>query len=69
MAAVRGLGLMLGIELQNDAPDLVARAAEKGVLINVTAGKVIRLLPTFVMTDEETALLVTTLHDLLRDPA
>ncbi|HNN86072.1 MAG TPA: aspartate aminotransferase family protein [Pseudomonadales bacterium] len=69
VVAVRGLGLMLGIELQNDAPDLVARAAEKGVLINVTAGKVIRLLPTFVMTDEETALLVTTLHDLLRDPA
>jgi acetylornithine/N-succinyldiaminopimelate aminotransferase len=69
VVTVRGLGLMLGIELQNDAPDLVARAAEKGVLINVTAGKVIRLLPTFVMTDEETALLVTTLHDLLRDPA
>ncbi|MEZ5538383.1 MAG: aspartate aminotransferase family protein [Pseudomonadales bacterium] len=69
VVTVRGFGLMLGIELKQDAPDLVARAAEKGILINVTAGKVIRLLPTLVMTDEEAALLVNTLHDLLRDPA
>ncbi len=69
VVAVRGLGLMLGIELKQDAPDLVAKAAEKGVLINVTAGKVIRLLPALVMSDEEAALLVDTLHALLHDMA
>lgn len=55
---VRGHGLMLGIELDQDCPDLVARAAEQGLLINVTAGRVIRLLPPFILTDAEAAQLV-----------
>jgi acetylornithine aminotransferase len=47
---VRGMGLMLGIELNIDCSDLVRRALTKGVLINVTSGNTLRLLPPLVMT-------------------
>ena len=69
VVAVRGKGLMLGIELKKDCPDLVAQAASKGMLINVTAGKVIRLLPPLVMTEQEADVLVNTLCDLIRQQA
>jgi acetylornithine/N-succinyldiaminopimelate aminotransferase len=66
VAAVRGKGLMLGIELKKDCPTLVAQAAEKGLLINVTAGKVVRLLPTLILTEQEADFLVNTLCDVIR---
>ena len=50
---VRGSGLMLGVELDRPCGELVARALEAGLLINVTAGNVIRLLPPFVLTDAQ----------------
>lgn len=50
---IRGMGLMMGIELDSPCGDLVAKALEKGILINVTADKVIRLLPPLTITDEE----------------
>lgn len=47
---IRGQGLMIGIELQEAIPDLTRVAAEQfGLLINVTRGKVIRLLPPLVL--------------------
>lgn len=67
--AVRGKGLMLGIELKQDCPDLVAKAAMQGLLVNVTAGKVIRLLPPLVLSDADAALLVSTLCNLIRQYA
>ncbi len=69
VAAIRGKGLMLGIELKKDCPELVAKAADQGLLVSVTAGKVIRLLPALVMTDDEAALLVSTLSALVRELA
>jgi acetylornithine aminotransferase len=50
---IRGMGLMIGIELNSPCGDLVAKALEKGILINVAADKVIRLLPPLTITDEE----------------
>jgi acetylornithine aminotransferase len=50
---IRGLGLMVGIELDRDCPVLVTRALEQGLLINVTAGSTIRLLPALVLTEDE----------------
>ena len=50
---IRGLGLMLGIEVAVPAMGLVAAALEQGVVINVTAGNTIRLLPPLVMTNDE----------------
>lgn len=50
---VRSAGLMIGIELQQDCGELVARALAAGLLINVTAGTTIRLLPPLVMSDAQ----------------
>jgi acetylornithine/N-succinyldiaminopimelate aminotransferase len=50
---VRGLGLMIGIELEEPCAELVARALDVGLLINVTAGRVIRLLPAYILSDAE----------------
>jgi acetylornithine aminotransferase len=49
----RSRGLMLGIELQRDCGELVGQALEAGLLINVTAGSTIRLLPPLVMSDDQ----------------
>ena len=51
--AVRGVGLLLAIELDNPCGELVMKAADKGLLINVTADTVIRLLPPLVASDSE----------------
>jgi acetylornithine/N-succinyldiaminopimelate aminotransferase len=50
---IRGKGYMIGIQLDRPCGDLVARALEKKLLINVTRGDTIRLLPIFVMTQEQ----------------
>ena len=50
---IRGRGLMIGIELDRPCGELVGRALEAGLLINVTAERVIRLLPPLVTSDEE----------------
>lgn len=50
---IRGKGLMIGIELDSPCADLVGRALEKGILINVTVDKVIRLLPPLTISDDE----------------
>jgi len=63
---IRGKGLMIGIELDNDCPDLVKLALDEKLLINVTAGKVIRLLPPLIMTDDQAAELVEKLSQLIK---
>ncbi len=50
---IRGRGLMLGIELNSDCGELVSMALEHKLLINVTAGKTIRLLPPLIITQEQ----------------
>tara|TARA_R110002110_G_C13470513_1_gene720787 strand:+ start:19818 stop:20984 length:1167 start_codon:yes stop_codon:yes gene_type:complete len=50
---IRGRGLMLGIELRTDCSGLVQSALEQGLLINITAGNTIRLLPPLVITEAE----------------
>jgi acetylornithine aminotransferase len=55
---VRGLGLMLGIELAEPCGELVAAGLEAGILINVTRDNVIRLLPPLTVSDEEADLIV-----------
>lgn len=51
---VRGKGLMIGIELDRPGAEIVQTARKAGLLINCTAGNVIRLLPPFVLTREQT---------------
>lgn len=62
---IRGSGLMIGIELSEPCTDLVVRAADKGLLINVTAGNVIRLLPPLIFSDEQAEQLVDILVPLI----
>jgi acetylornithine aminotransferase len=64
---VRGKGLMIGIELDRPCTELVGRALDRHLLINVTADKVIRLLPPLVIGDEEIDTIVSTLRDLVTE--
>jgi len=50
---VRGEGLMIGIELSTPCAGLVAQALEKGLLINVTSERVVRLLPPLIINQQE----------------
>jgi len=64
---IRGLGLMIGIELDRPCAVLVERALERGLLINVTAEKVVRLLPPLILSDEQADQIVDTASGLIRD--
>lgn len=50
ITAVRGAGLMRGIEIEGDAAAVVTAALERGLLINRTATTVLRVLPSFIVT-------------------
>ncbi|WP_111643171.1 acetylornithine transaminase [Marinimicrobium alkaliphilum] len=63
---IRGKGLMLGIQLDRPCAELVSLARDKGVLLNVTAGNTVRLLPPFVLTEAEADELVNTVSALVR---
>ena len=62
---VRGRGLMLAIELNEPCTQLVGEALEQGLLINVAADSVVRLLPPLTMTDAEAESLVDKVVDLI----
>jgi acetylornithine aminotransferase len=62
---VRGKGMMIGIELDQPCPDLVNLAMERGLLINVTAERVVRLLPPLILTEEQARLLADELGKLI----
>jgi len=70
--AVRGKGLMIGIELDRPCAVLVERCAEAGLLISVTAERVVRLVPPLILSgaeaDEIVALLVPQIKRLLAEP-
>jgi acetylornithine aminotransferase len=63
---VRGQGLMLGIELAEAPERFVERALDARLLLNVTQGKVIRLLPPFILTDAEADTIVDQVVELIR---
>jgi acetylornithine aminotransferase len=63
---VRGRGLMTGIQFDRDCPELVAMCRDRGLLINVTAGSVVRLVPPLVISESEIDELVTRLNDAVR---
>jgi acetylornithine aminotransferase len=63
---IRGQGLMIGIELSKPCGELVKLALEQGLLINVTADSVIRLLPPLIMSEAEAQQLVDGLCPLIK---
>ena len=64
---IRGSGLMLGIALERECGDLVKTGLEAGLLINVTAGDTVRLLPPLVIKESEARELASGLATLIRD--
>ena len=66
VVTVRNAGMMIGIELDRPCGDLVRMALQDKLLINVTADKVIRLLPPLVMNAAEGRELVQRLSDLIK---
>jgi acetylornithine aminotransferase len=62
---IRGSGLMIGIELAMPCAELVKQALDNGLLINVTAGSVVRLLPPFILSDAEADKIVDDLSALI----
>ncbi|TXH68084.1 MAG: aspartate aminotransferase family protein [Thiothrix sp.] len=64
---IRGKGLMIGIQLERDCGELVKQGLAQGILINVTAGNVIRLLPPLVISQQQADQIITTVIDLIRD--
>ena len=63
----RGVGLMIGIELDRPCAELVKRALDAGLLINVTHDTVVRLLPPLVINDADSAELVSRLAAVIKE--
>ena len=63
---IRGRGLMLGIELDRPCGEIVGQALQAGLVLNVTADRVIRLLPPLIFKDEHSDQLVAILAPLVR---
>ena len=63
----RGVGLMVGLELNVPGKELVVKMAEKGFLINCTAEKVLRFLPPLIVTRRQVDRLVSALDETLKD--
>jgi len=64
---VRGMGMMIGVELDRACGDIVRTALERGLVVNVTAEKVIRILPPLVMNADEGRQVVERLAPIVRE--
>jgi acetylornithine aminotransferase len=64
---IRGMGLMIGIELDRPCGELVRQALDAGLLINVTQERVVRLLPPLVLSAAEADAIVERLVPLIRE--
>lgn len=62
---IRGRGLMIGIELDKPCGELVDRARDRGLLINVTSERVIRLLPPLILSPKDAEQILTTVVELI----
>lgn len=62
---IRQKGLMIGIELSTPCAELVNKALEKKLLINVAGGNTVRLLPPLTISDDEAAKVVDLVSDLI----
>jgi acetylornithine/N-succinyldiaminopimelate aminotransferase len=66
VADIRGMGLMIGVELARPCAEIVRRGLEAGIVLNVTADKVIRLLPPLVIREDEARQLVSIVATLVK---
>ena len=64
---IRGRGLMIGIELAIPCSALMQKALDKGLLISVTADRVVRLVPPLIVIAAEVDAMVAILAPLIRE--
>ena len=64
---IRAKGLMIGIQLDKPCAELVKAGLDAGILINVTAGDVVRLLPPLIISDDQAFEIVTKVSELIRN--
>lgn len=63
---IRGKGLMLAVELDRPCKEILMLALERGLLLNVTADSVVRLLPPFILNDAEADQIVSGVAECVR---
>ncbi len=61
---VRGIGLLIGMELTFDAGDIVKKCMDRGILINYTNGNVLRFIPPLIVMEDEVDVLITALEEI-----
>ncbi len=64
---IRGLGLLIGVELDRPCKELVERARDQGLLINVTADNVIRLVPPLTLNQSEADFIISVVSKLVQE--
>jgi predicted acetylornithine/succinylornithine family transaminase len=64
IADVRGMGLLVGMELTRDGAPLVKACMEKGALINCTAGNILRFMPPLIITEKDIDHLIDILEQI-----
>ncbi|MCU7939234.1 MAG: aspartate aminotransferase family protein [gamma proteobacterium symbiont of Bathyaustriella thionipta] len=62
---IRGKGLMIGIELDRPCTELIKKALDNKLLINVTADSVVRLLPALITTNAQADEIISIVSDLI----
>ena len=65
-AAVRGRGLLLGMDLTMEGRGIVLACMEQGIIINCTAGNVLRFVPPLIVTEQEIDRVIAVLAEVLR---
>ncbi len=63
---IRGQGLMLGIELDRPCGEILGRAAQAGLMLSVTAERVIRLVPALILSEDEAKQIVAILVPVIK---
>lgn len=64
---IRGIGLMIGVELSTECFNIVDRLIEKGVIVNCTSNNVIRLLPPLIIEKEHVDLFIEKFDEVLNE--
>jgi len=64
---IRVIGLMVGLELEKDGPEVVKQMLEEGILINCTAGNVLRFLPPLIIQEKEIDCLFNALDNIFKE--
>ena len=59
--------MMIGIELDRPCAELVGNALNRGLLINVTAERVIRLLPPLITTEHQAEMIIEKVSELIQE--